>query len=149
MRSILLPLLCLFSLPTIANNNSDITEGLSHFILGQYQLIGKKIDSQDTYVGQLIISAKDTNSENVELIITRIIDGKTTHGSAAIETTMHSESTVLRMRFTNDDINYENTCLIRGDLDNYARISCYLYQPNVRTDDPGLEALFIDHRQKR
>ena len=40
---------------------------------------------------------------------------------------------------------YEITYLWRSDLDNYARLSGYLYQPGEKTDSPGMEALFRDH----
>ncbi len=39
--------------------------------------------------------------------------------------------------------------LWRNDLDNYARISGYVYQLGKKILKPGLEALFIDHNTKK
>jgi hypothetical protein len=41
---------------------------------------------------------------------------------------------------------YEATYLINSDLDNYARLSGYLYLIQGGTKVAGLEALFIDHQ---
>jgi len=40
---------------------------------------------------------------------------------------------------------YEATYLIDSDLDNYGRLTGYLYIKGTETKKPGLEALFIDH----
>jgi hypothetical protein len=48
----------------------------------------------------------------------------------------------LRTHFLQDQVSIEQTCLISSDLDNYARITCYSYSPDAKTDDPGLEAYF-------
>ncbi|GAA3941158.1 hypothetical protein [Litoribacillus peritrichatus] len=123
-----------------AHSKDEISEHLSQFVLGQYHLIGKAPDSSRTYAGQLEIYEQDQ-----QLKIKRIINEQEILGTAAIESALHGESHVLRMRFNENNQSFETTCLIRSDLDNYARISCYLYQPGVRTKEPGLEALFINH----
>ncbi len=51
------------------------------------------------------------------------------------------------MRFVEHNLQYEETCMIDSDLDNYARITCYLHQPGSETDNPELEALFIVHEE--
>ena len=114
---------------------------LSNFILGTYHLIGKAPDSENTYYGKVEIANTDDG-----LRITRIIGGKTVAGTAAIEKSLDNIQ-VLRMRFVEHDLQYEETCMIDSDLDNYARITCYLYQPDKETDDPGLEALFVVHEK--
>jgi hypothetical protein len=38
--------------------------------------------------------------------------------------------------------------LVSSDLNNYARITCYVYYAEIITSAPGIEALYIDHRYK-
>ena len=73
----------------------------------------------------------------------RTVGHGVSYGKAAVEKALHGETEVLRIIFREADTDYEETCLISGDLDNYARLTCYLYRPGVKTDDPGLEAFFI------
>lgn len=109
-------------------------------VQGKYLLVGKKLDSQETYHGKVEIIEQSN-----ELIVSRNINGQTTTGGASIEPTLNGDANVLRIYFEEDDINYEETCLVSSDLDNNARISCYLYQPKIPTTRPGLEVLFNDH----
>lgn len=109
-------------------------------VQGKYLLVGKALDSDDTYHGKVQIQDKDG-----VLTVIRNINGKIINGTAAIESALNGEANVLRIRFTKNEIKYEKTCMVGSDLDNYARISCYLYQPRVRTMQPGLEVLFNDH----
>jgi len=136
MKRALATILFIASCPTLADMNF-----LEEAQIGQYILIGKAVDSNRTYLGKVEIFAKDE-----KLGVIRKIDGKTITGSAAIEPALNGDAEVLRIRFTESEKNYEETCLFRGDLDNNSRISCYLYQPSVRTSNPGLEALFYEHR---
>ncbi|MBU6955361.1 hypothetical protein [Hahella sp. HN01] len=132
-------LLCCLLSPS-AFGGETAKDFLGDFIIGAYQLIGKAPDSTSTYQGALQIY-----SENHQLKIKREIGGAVIFGEAAIEDAAHGEATVLRMRFQENSIAYESTCLVQSDLDNYARISCHLYQANKGSKTPGLEALFIDH----
>ena len=118
---------------------AEESDFLSDFVIGHYWLLGKQVDSEQTYFGKIEIHASGD-----QLRIKRTINGTETTGTAAIEQAVHGAATVLRMRFEENNAAYENTCLIQSDLDNYARISCYRYQPGVETKSPGLEVLFID-----
>jgi hypothetical protein len=109
-------------------------------VQGNYILVGKALDSDETYLGKLVI----TSGEN-QLLVKRIIDGVTVSGTAVIEPAAGGDAKVLRIRFRQNRQLFEQTCMVGSDLDNYARISCYLYKPDVKTKRPGLEALFIDH----
>ena len=113
---------------------------LEEMQIGRYILIGKAVDSDVTYHGKVEIFAKDG-----KLAVTREIDGTSITGSAAMEPALHGDAKVLRIRFSENGRQYEETCLFVPDLDNYSRISCYLYEPGVSTRTPGLEALFFDH----
>lgn len=113
-----------------------------HLLLpGKYLLVGKAVDSNETYTGTVEISEDDQT-----LNVRREIDGTITVGTATVESALQSEAKVLRIRFTQDSTEYEKTCLWHSDLDNYARISCYLYRPGEKTSEPGLEVMFHDHK---
>lgn len=116
---------------------------IADFLAGSYILIGKSMDSNETYTGHVEISTHDG-----ALKIRRVVDGKVTVGNGAIESALNGETSVLRIRFVEDEGQFEKTCLWRGDLNNHARISCYLYRTGEDTLNPGLEALFHDHARR-
>ncbi|TNC85107.1 MAG: hypothetical protein CSH37_08730 [Thalassolituus sp.] len=116
---------------------------LHMMVQGKYLLVGKGLDSDHTYHGKVEIK-----EQNGKLTVLRRINGKTTHGAAAIESALDGDAKVLRIKFAEGESKYEETCMIGSDLDNNARISCYLYQPKIRTMQPGLEVLFNDHTAK-
>jgi len=133
----MLAALLLILLPSFAYAGNN---HLLDFVVGKYLLIGKALDSDQAYSGKVKISRKSD-----KLVVRRQIGNVVTNGTAAIESAIHGEAKILRIRFTEDSQKYEETCLIKPDLDNYARISCHLYKPGVKTNKPGLEALFYDH----
>jgi len=52
----------------------------------------------------------------------------------------------LRVEFVHKGRKYGGTYLIGSDLDNYARLTGYLYLKKGKTTKPGLEALFIERQ---
>lgn len=132
----LITLFLVLSVATIANAEDDFLTG---FFVGEYLLVGKALDSKQTYSGKVTIYLDDD-----ALKLKKIIAGQTIIADVALEATAGGDSKVLRMRYQQAGVNYEQTCLWQSDLDNYARISCYLYQPQKQTRDPGLEVLFYD-----
>ncbi len=116
--------------------HSDFLYG---FLQGTYNLIGKLPDSDKIYSGKVILKKKGNIME-----VTRIIKGGHTKGSGRIETATGDRIKVFRVRFIKQNIRYEVTYLISSDLDNYGRLSGYLYLQKGGTKIPGLEALFID-----
>lgn len=122
-------------------DNSDNHEFLYGFLVGHYIVIGKELNSDKTYSGKVKLSYKKGR-----LLVTREIAGKITKGEGRIELALGSDkANVLRVRFVQAGQDYEITYIWHSDLDNYARLSGYLYQPGKRTDTPGMEALFRDH----
>lgn len=113
---------------------------LKTMVQGKYILVGKAVDSDATFHGRVEIKQVAD-----ELIVTRKVSGKVIKGRAAIEPAAGGDARVLRIRFEDSGRAYEETCMVGSDLDNYARISCYLYEPGVKTSQPGLEVFFIDH----
>ena len=109
---------------------------LQSFLAGDYRLIGQEAGSGATYAGSIKLREKEDGFE-----VTRITAGVTTEGRAAIETSREGNP-VLRMRFTSEGHSYEATYLWRSDLDNYPRLTGYVYLTEGEIKSPGLEALF-------
>jgi len=120
---------------------NDETDFLYGFLEGTYHLIGRLPDSEKTYTGKTILKKSGD-----KLDVIRIVEGKKIKGIGKIETVSVDKIKVLRVRFMDDNNSFETTYLIDSDLDNYGRLSGYLYLQKGRTKMPGLEALFIDHR---
>jgi hypothetical protein len=119
-------------------------EFLYGFLSGTYLVVGQEIDSTKTYRGRVILKKQGDHLE-----VTRIIHGQRITGIGTIEHAVGPDKVnVLRVRFTLNQKKFEITYLWHSDLDNYARLSGYVYQRGKRTATPGLEALFIDHTAK-
>lgn len=106
---------------------------------GNYFLIGKALDSKETYFGEVSIKKKGSG-----LVVTRTIAGRSIRGKAAVEYATADRIPVLRIRFSDAGVEYEETCVVGSDLDNFARITCHSYIPHKKTMEPGMEALFIN-----
>lgn len=114
---------------------------LYRFLQGSYNVIGKLPDSDQTYAGKV-----EFNILGDQLEVIRRIEGRTVKGIGRIETVTPDKIRVLVVRFGQDDRDYEATYLIDSDLDNYGRLTGYVYLADGSTKVPGLEALFIDHQ---
>ena len=138
MRFLISIILLLFAAEpgTLAENDTDFSYG---FLKGSYELVGRWPDSNEVYSGKIILE-KDRGHFRV----VRLINGKKITGIGKIETATSDRVKVLRIRFKQDGREYEGTYLISSDLDNYGRLTGYLYLKNGKTKNPGLEAFFID-----
>jgi hypothetical protein len=126
--------------PDTASKPLD-AEFLRGFLAGEYDVIGRKPDSLTTYTGRVTIREVGGTLE-----IIRTIDGKTERGTIQFDTTAGTDRIpVLRAHFSMDGQEYEATYLWRSDLDNYPRMTGYIYLPKNKTKSPGLEALFPIH----
>jgi len=110
---------------------------LASFLAGDYRLIGQLPNSGATYAGRVTLQAEGTR-----LRFTRIVGDQRASGDARIETSLSDRAPLLRMRFVLEGREVEGTYLWRSDLDNYPRLSGYIYLPDGSTRSPGLEALF-------
>ena len=117
-------------------------EFVTSFLIGKYVVIGRKPDSDQVYQGTLSIQLKADS-----LIVTRIIENSIVQGTAAIEQATADRIPVLRIRFIENNRQYEGTFLISSDLDNYPRLTGYIYLKNNTTKKVGLEAWFADFGQ--
>ena len=120
--------------------HAEDNDGFLHsFIEGDYILIGKAPDSDRTYHGKVKILK---NGGGLDVV--RIIDKKEIKAKGKIETAADNVK-VLRVRFKKENQVYEGTYLLDSDLDNYGRLTGYVYLKAGGTRKAGLEALFINH----
>jgi hypothetical protein len=150
-------LLLAFSFPEsgIANKPGpspadDDVDSLLDYFTGSYRLIGKELDSSKTFLGRVVINRKGN-----QLQILRTVNGTTVEGVGSIEMAPIASSRVLRIRFSIGTSKFEGTYLFHSDLDNYARITGYLYRIDPKTGtpfatkNPGLETLFPEAPMKQ
>jgi hypothetical protein len=129
---------------TFAINLDADTDFLYGYLPGTYILIGKAPDSNVTYYGTVEFIKEESG-----LKVIRSISGKIVTGEGRIEYATADKTQVLRVRFIENKKQYEATYLIGSDLDNYGRLTGFLYEKEGKTKLPGLEALFSDHVLKK
>lgn len=102
-------------------------------------MIGKKPDSDETYTGRMIFK-----KHGADLEFSRRVAGETSDGPVILDkTASESGKPVLRVHFSLNGQPFEASYLWSSDLDNYARLTGYVYSPTKgKTKSPGLEALF-------
>ncbi|NBF06846.1 hypothetical protein GV819_31725 [Pseudomonas sp. Fl5BN2] len=100
---------------------------------GHFMFIGKDPDGGATYSGTAVI-----RFENQALTLVKTQDGKTSTAIGKVERAAMAEADVLRFTWPG----HSSTCLVRSDLDNYSRLSCYWIENGVEHKEPGLEAYF-------
>ncbi|MGH6962269.1 MAG: hypothetical protein ACREE7_17440 [Dongiaceae bacterium] len=121
--------------PAIAGD-SDASFLLS-FVAGDYALIGREPDGGAAYAGTARIE-----QDGDHLILEREIGGRTVRAVGRVEVpSPPGEGQVLRFRW-GDGRAETMTCLVAGDLDNYARLTCLWAADGQPPKEPGLEAMF-------
>jgi hypothetical protein len=109
------------------------------FMDGSYVVIGRLPDSRQTYQGTLNI----TTSKQV-LSLTRVINGQKIVALGQFETGADN-TRILKVNFGTKGKKFEQSCLVNTDLDNYARVTCYVFEKT--TKKVGLETWFSDYGQ--
>jgi hypothetical protein len=113
---------------------------LRSYMAGEYDLIGRKPDSNATYNGHVTL-----RDENGVLQVTRTIEGKTEECFARFDTVAGTDRiSVLRMHFHLDGKEYDAAYRWQSDPDNFPRFTGYVYLAGTKS--PGLEALFPIHQ---
>jgi hypothetical protein len=106
---------------------------------GEYDLIGRRADSNATYNGHVTL-----RDEGGVLQVIRTVESKTDKCAARFDTVAGTDRIpVLRMHFHFDGKEYDATYRWQSDPDNYPRFTGYLYLSDTKS--PGLEALFPIH----
>jgi hypothetical protein len=111
-------------------------EFLRNYMAGEYDLIGRKADSNTTYNGHVMF-----RDEEGVLQVSRTVEGNTYKCVARFDTLAGTDRIpVLRMHFRFDGKEYDATYSWQSDPDNYPRLTGYLYLSGTKS--PDLEALF-------
>ena len=114
---------------------------LYEVLQGTYHVVGRWPDSNESYYGKVVVKNKGDY-----LQVLRSINGKEIEGVGRVTTATADKIKVLTVEFYQHGRRYEATYIIDSDLDNFARLTGYLYLKTGETKKPGLEALFIDHQ---
>jgi len=123
-----------------ADPGSADEEPLRSYMVGEYDLIGRKADSSAIYSGHVTL-----RDENGVLQVIRTVGGTTDKCVARFDTVAGADRIpVLRMHFHLDGKEYDATYRWHSDPDNYPRFTGYVYLAGTKS--PGLEALFPIHR---
>jgi hypothetical protein len=113
-------------------------EFLRGFMVGEYDVIGRKPDSATPYSGRITLRVEGTVFQ-----ATRTIEGTTTKAAIRFDTVGGADRIpVLRMRFALDGVEYEATFRWQSDPDNYPRFTGIIYRIDHQTKSPGIEAFF-------
>jgi hypothetical protein len=121
--------------PAIADE-SDASFLLS-FVAGDYAVVGRAPDGGASYAGTARIAR-----DGEQLILERRIGGRAVWAVGRVEApSPPGEGQVLRFRWE-DGQAMTMTCLVAGDLDNYARLTCLWMANGEQPKKPGLEAMF-------
>jgi len=142
MKKYLLVLLMLFLyLPLFtAGEKMDF---LQDFLPGEYVIIGKYPDSDTPYIGHIRVK-----NEGDSFSVVRRFDDREIHCQGKLEHATADKIVVFRMEWQDDQKQYLGTYMIHSDLDNYPRLTGFVYRTDVRTRWVGLEAWFSDHGLK-
>jgi hypothetical protein len=110
---------------------------LMSFVAGDYALVGRAPDGGASYTGTATIA-----EEGDHLSLERQVGGRAVRAVGRVEVpSPPGEGQVLRFRW-DDGQAISMTCLVAGDLDNYARLTCLWGADGQDLKEPGLEAMF-------
>ena len=134
----------LLGLPVYADEGNHHGD-MAGFYAGTYVLVGKKMDSDETFVGSMVLEHNGDGLTGYRLIADRrvSVSGKIEHPRCCEQVHM------LRLEFKDGDRDLLASYLLDTDLDNYGRLSGFVYDPERTSDWPGMEVLFFDKRSIR
>lgn len=131
-------LFCCALLSPFAHAIETADEALGGFIIGTYRVVGVHPDTDYAYQGKAVITEKN-NEIHISVSFGKLLLVK----KGKIIKSRVEGNRILSLEFEYDKTRqYKQSCLISSDLDNYARLTCYIF--NSETKKPGLEAFFID-----
>jgi len=121
-----------------AVGDKEIDDDFRRFVAGDYAMVGRRPDSGPAYSGTARIELRGET-----LVLTRKIGQATTVYEGALERAdpPSDRPRVFRFRWAQGKSKMLMTCLMRADLDNFARLTCE-WADNPQHKDPGLEAFF-------
>jgi hypothetical protein len=121
---------------TAVADDSDAADLMS-FVAGDYALVGRQPDNGAPYAGSATIV-----EDGAQLVLERRIGDRTLRATGRVEVpSPPGEGQVLRFHWSEGQA-MTMTCLVGGDLDNYARLTCLWAPDGQPVKQPGLEAMF-------
>lgn len=102
-------------------------------LVGTYAVIGQQPEGGASYAGTATVSLDGST-----LRLQKTIADTVTTATACVGDASPGEAEVLRIAGPG----FEQTCLVRFDLDNYARLTCQWSLSGAAPGRPGLEAYF-------
>ena len=140
MKYIYLFLFIIF-IPSYASKYKVTEEDMANFVIGKYRFVGQEPNFGPTYFGRAEITAKGNS-----VTITKYIGSSKIVAAGKIVSSEFEENVkLLRAQYEVNNNKTEITCLIDGDMDNYAILTCKTYWIGKPVADPGLESYFIVH----
>ena len=134
-RAVAALIMALAAGPAVADDSD--ASFLRSFVAGDYTVVGRAPDGGAPYAGAAQIA-----EEGDHLILERQVGGRTLRAIGRVEVpSPPGEGQVLRFRWT-DEQAMTMTCLVAGDLDNDARLTCLWGADAQPPREPGLEAMF-------
>lgn len=134
LQAALLALACLLAPPALAADDDE--SPLWDFVPGRFTLIGRHPDSQATYTGTAKIERAGK-----QLRLTRTVAGRQERIFGVVRRADPGEAWVLEFKW-GQKTPMEMVCLVGGDLDNYARLTCHWGKAGNPHTQPGMEAYF-------
>lgn len=131
---VLVLVLALAAAPAQADTGENRPE--LDFVVGHYLLVGRHPDSLRSYTGSARIERQGDG-----LVLTRSLSGRTDRALGKLRRASPGEATVLAFEWGRSPA-LAMTCLMAGDLDNRARLTCLWGRPNHPHRQPGVEAYF-------
>ncbi|HNH32876.1 MAG TPA: hypothetical protein PK937_09655 [bacterium] len=117
----------------VAQNDEDLVS----FIIGQYEIIGRYPGSKKPFIGSAVVTL-----DNGKIFVKRTIDKKTEMADAEFIKVTADQITVLQCRFQSGKETYVGVYMIKGDLDNYPRLTGQLFKSKDESFPSGIEAWF-------
>lgn len=116
-----------------ASESEDEPHPYYTIVPGRFAVIGQLPDGGAPYQGQATIAYAEGR-----LQLLRQIGENTVTATGTVQRADPGEADVIRFQWPG----HEETCLVRLDLDNYARLSCVWTVKGATHRQPGLEAFF-------
>jgi hypothetical protein len=113
----------------------------AQFFVGSYTLIGKTLNSENTFLGILTLSVDEGGGRS----FIRQLGERSIRGNWGLEYAIGNEVRVVRIRWEEDGGKYECTYQWCMDFDSYPRLSGHCYESGKYTDSPGMEVGFYLH----
>lgn len=128
-------LACIATFALTAGATSCNTTSLANLIAGNYTMIAREPDSNNTYSGTMSI---ETPKDKIIHIVEKVPNQPPRIWHGQFRQAAPGEGCILAVESKERSM----ACLVSTDLDNYARLTCLTKKKNIPSKKLGLVALF-------